>query len=93
MLEKSMNFWRMNTNLSLAVSQHFVASSHGRWLSELTIAISVVVLSSVPNGFSLLHIVRKYKRLYILTVGTEHTEKHHSEHQMKIEEYYSINRQ
>jgi len=90
MLEKSMYRWRMNTNVSLAVSQHTVASSHGRRLSELKIAISVVVLSSVHDGFLLLHIVCKCKRLYILIVGTEHTEKHQSERQMKIEGNYSM---
>jgi len=80
-----MYFWMMNSNVSLEVSQHTVASSHGRWLSELKItAISVVVLSSVHNGFSLPHIARKCKELYILIVVTEHTERHQSERQMKI---------
>ena len=93
MLEKSMYLWRMNTNLYLAVSQRTVASSHGRRLSELKIAISVVVLSSVHDGYLLLHIVCKCKRLYIFIVGTEHTEKHQSEDQMKIEKNYFTNRQ
>jgi len=35
--------------------------------------------------------VRKYKQLYILIVGIEHTEKQQSECQMKIQENYSIN--
>jgi len=61
-----MYLWRMKTNLSMAVSEHTVASSHGRRPSELKIAFSVVVLSSVHDGFLLLHIVRKYKRLVIL---------------------------
>jgi hypothetical protein len=84
----------LNNNMSLEVSKHTVASSHGRWLSELKItAISVAVLSSVHNGFLLLHIVRKCKQLYILIVVTEHTEKHKIECQMKIEENVSSNRQ
>jgi len=76
-LKKLMYFWMINTDVSLEVSKHTMASSHGRWLSELKMtAISVVVLSSVHNGFLLLHIVCKCKQLYIIIVGTEHTENH-----------------
>jgi hypothetical protein len=92
MMEKLMYFWMMDINVSLVVSELTVASSHGKRLSELKIAFSVVVLSSIHNGFLLLHIVRKCKWLYILIVVTKHTEKHKTERQMKIEETYSSNR-
>ena len=44
------------------------------------------------NGFLLLHIARKCKRLHKLIVVTEHREKHQTERQLKIEENYSSNR-
>jgi hypothetical protein len=52
----------------------------------------MVVLSSVQNGFLLLHIARKCKRLYMLIVVTDRTEKHQTERQTNIEENFSSNR-
>ena len=72
MLETLLYLWMMYTNILPVVALQSLASSHGRWLWKLTIAISAVVLPSVHDGLLLLHIVHKYKWLYILTVGAEH---------------------
>ena len=88
MLGKLMYFWMRNTSVAQAVAMQPAVSSHGRWLSKLTMLIYVAVLSSVHDGFLLLHIACKCKRLYVLMVVTEYTERHKSEHQMNMEETY-----
>jgi hypothetical protein len=80
LLEKSMYLWMNSTTGSLAVALQAVRSSHGRLLSQLTMPISVVVLSSVHDGFLLLHIASKCAQRCALVVVTRYIDKNKSKH-------------
>jgi hypothetical protein len=73
-----------STIVSPVVALPAVHSSHGRFLSKLTVPITVVVPSSVQDGFLLLHIARKCAQKCALIVVTKYIDKNESKHHMNL---------
>ena len=88
-----MNVWMRNTNISLAVSLHTVASSHGWFISELTISMGVLVLSSVhlppqikkiSNNVALFKtMLKKFLLQYVFYSADEYYQQNYKEYDCK----------